>query len=144
MPVVIFVVYVVAGRTDNPVVDVRDILSAFVGDKVACTVMSALPSLSVARASNVNSRSEFSDIVPVCVVFPVISRPDVADIVPVAGVSGPEFCIILVMTEFILNVSPGATANGADVDIITGDCTNVFVSPEPTAVAFVATANTAS
>ena len=127
--------YVVAGRTDKVVVDVRVVASGI----SAVMVMSAFPSALVAIVLNINNFSSPYGISDVAVVSPFNAIPRVEVAVMVAFVVSSV--VILVMTEFISNLSPGATATGAFIEIIIGDCTVVSVSDAPTAVVFVATAN---
>ena len=120
-PNLIFVVNGVIGRTDSVFMALR-VANVLSSDDVrrAFVVISVLPSLSVACASNVNNFSDSNGIFAVAVAF-AISIPPVAFIDTNALADAPLSRVMFVITEFILNESFGATNVGADVDIINGD-----------------------
>ena len=122
IPVFISVKNVVAGLIDKLLDARRDAMAVFLSsNSVVETFMSDVPSVPFAVTSNAQSFSVFSGTTIVFVLFAMVSNlfADTASVRAVAFSpdSGVRFDIIV----FTVNLSFGATNDGADTDIMTGD-----------------------
>ena len=122
IPVFISVVNVVAGLIDKLFDARRDAMAIFLSsNNVVDTFIFVTPGVEFAITSNAQSFSVFSGMGIVFVLFAMVSKlfDDAASTRAVAF--SPDSGVRFDMIVFTVNLSFGATNNGADTDIITGD-----------------------
>ena len=122
IPVFISVVNVVAGLIDKLFDVRRDAMAVFLlSNNVVDTFMSATPGAPFAVTSNVQSFSVFSGTDIVFVLFAMASKLFADDASTRAVAFSPDSGVRFDTIVFTVNLSFGATNNGADTDMITGD-----------------------